>query len=359
MDRILRNITLWMLLLPGCKCPDWEDIRVSDKTDTLSETNLDHIRSEISTFARCTLHDSVCVSKVRIVDEIDLKDGDVAGVYRPNGTIEIEAGSYTDDILRHELCHALDRAEDYSVDNPTLFDAATVEESDLYPTDKARTREAFARTCEIAPSAGVGVTRWLADNCQSEALDEGLAFVYDEVYEGFDGSYTKLFMTEQKVSIVESDLWTDIWIDGSDVWLSALVSSGDTEISRHRLSDGAKLSTFLLPTWAYFFSSDKGVALSSGDGEVWYWDGTQFAVGEAMPFGLPTAMVEGDGQVYISDYGSEDPELRAWDPRDWTEVPVAPRPWTDSYSMHICTYPWMHICTYAHMHMDAHMHICT
>ena len=87
---------------------------------------------------------SLCVPTVRVVDELS---GDRGGVYN-SVTRHVRLGEVHDELVYHELCHAVQYQNGIPVDGEdwTLSDAAAEERGDV----AAPRKEAFAMTCALA-----------------------------------------------------------------------------------------------------------------------------------------------------------------------------------------------------------------
>ena len=163
----------------------WEDLSVEleDPDDSYQAYVALWVESALQRFAAWSDRDSVCVSSVTVISS---PDGRTAGEYH-TGTAALTVSASSDDPWSstvHELCHAVDVAEDLAPDYPSLFDPDTITNRDDYPTRRLRGSEAFARICGSGPQDIERLRVW-ADDCGMEVTSadlDALELVRDEVF---------------------------------------------------------------------------------------------------------------------------------------------------------------------------------
>lgn len=166
-------------MVAGCQqefewwtCPTWDELEIVDEAGAGTEV-VDETRAAIDEFAGWSGREGVCVSEVRLVEEIVSKDGqEFGGMYYHWGWIELAIDSTMTEVVRHELCHAVDHREGWaSEDHPELF-------GDEDP------REVFASLCEDGPR-NLTLAAALAGTC-GESEVAAKAFVDELVYPDAD-----------------------------------------------------------------------------------------------------------------------------------------------------------------------------
>lgn len=193
---------LWLLV--ACGCPTFDEMEVTDRTGTAEPALIADIEAGLVDFARWTGREGVCVPRIAVVEDADRSVdpdagyggggwspvaretaqhfGNAGGHYRGDRKAIFIAAAASDGrgVAVHELCHAIDHREDHSADNPELFPALDWEE---YPTrsERAREREAFARTCGWGALDLTAVDAVDAA-CGSSSVSEAYRYVLDEVY---------------------------------------------------------------------------------------------------------------------------------------------------------------------------------
>jgi hypothetical protein len=156
----------------------------------------ERIRAELAAFADAIGPDRVKLRSVRIVD--DLPGGndewDIGGSYRADHTVRLVPGDGLTVRVRHELCHALDHAEDLMAKPHPLFDDlaaglfADPSLADLIPqhyrTAREQREEAHAQFCEVGPMAASALTRPCGP-ASDRAVEVG-QWLRDHVYTAYD-----------------------------------------------------------------------------------------------------------------------------------------------------------------------------
>lgn len=175
-------------LLFSCRrdCPTLDETVVTDPNGVTSSDVLEQARTTVLNFADWTGRDSVCVEEVRFVSGLTTQYGEAAGSYDEN-LIQIDADFFDpDEIILHELCHALDHMEGISWDNRGLF--PTGELTVNYPGDeRKKTEEVFARACAEGPPSFLR----LPSTCPSRPtnLDQTATFLLENVWTNWNGNY--------------------------------------------------------------------------------------------------------------------------------------------------------------------------
>jgi hypothetical protein len=188
---------IWAVLLLACSrsfCDTRpEDLVIEDPDGLASEGGFAAAQAGLDDFREWTARDTICVSEMRFVEEIevprDFPDGfDASGKYTSGtGVVRMEDhGASTRGTARHELCHGLDWTEDLSRPNAEIFDPELFGGVSGYP-EELRVHEAFARACAKGPS--YGVEEALAEACSiTIEVDPATEFLHREVYRGYDDS---------------------------------------------------------------------------------------------------------------------------------------------------------------------------
>lgn len=168
----------------GPACGEWADVPVEDPDGLATSGQVDAVRAAIDTFAGWTGRDETCVADVRFVDALEEDGVTLAGRYtHPSRRIRVVADLGEGPLARvtaHEFCHALDHEEGWiSLENADVLAPYADVNAEVYDTEAARTREAFARICQDGPTLPA-LYAALAEACGVDAEDEAVAFV-DEV----------------------------------------------------------------------------------------------------------------------------------------------------------------------------------
>jgi hypothetical protein len=145
-------------LLAGCApcgAPDAVPVVANDAPEEI----VAQVEAAVADFARWTAREASCVEAVEIVSEVPGMLDSVLGAWAPDERrVYVErgdndVGSYA--VTLHELCHALDTEEALSDGQAARFAPfywRTEHDRDLYPTEEARLREAFADACGLGPA---------------------------------------------------------------------------------------------------------------------------------------------------------------------------------------------------------------
>lgn len=152
-------------LFAGCTpvCGAWEDVVVAEEGTTEQR---DAIEDAFATFAEWTGREETCVAEVVVVDTLESNGIPVAGSYSSLfHRISVVADEpFVEDVVLHELCHALDDEEGWpSLSGGDLFDTTGLNQL-LYDTPALRMHEAFARICAEGPVLPA-MWRRLEDTC--------------------------------------------------------------------------------------------------------------------------------------------------------------------------------------------------
>lgn len=176
---------MWALLAACSRpCPTFAELAVTDP-DRAPDDVVERVRAAVDDFARWTGRDGVCVGEVRVVDEIVVdEDGRevLAGgkLDLADRVVRIDSGRVdVEGTVHHELCHALDYAEDLSWPNRAVFRDPTFEDV------RAGAREDFADACNAGPG-------WLAlPSVVPDCLADGwlAAFMAEEVWTAWEPGF--------------------------------------------------------------------------------------------------------------------------------------------------------------------------
>lgn len=170
---------------PGCaRCQGWADVPVNDPDALATAEGLDAVRAGIDQIAAWTGRDETCVDEVRVVDALDHEGIPLGGHYiSTSRRVEVVADTSLQHVTTHEFCHAVDHEEGWiSLDNADVLAAhADATPHDVYETEDARTREAFARICAEGPVLSA-LYAALSEACGVEGEDPAVLFVDEAVF---------------------------------------------------------------------------------------------------------------------------------------------------------------------------------
>lgn len=215
---------LVVLALTACRCTAFSSMEIVDRSEEQDPDLPGFLRGEIDAFASDTTLTGVCVDRVVVEDDLWWRKHDIWGYFNSvNRTVHVEP-SYSTDLIRHELCHALDWVYDgISEEHADLFDTSGID-PDLYRTPDARTREAFARACENGlPDFQVALA--LAEVCPEPPDNLAVSeFPWEEVYPGAPAPEP----LEIEVGRSLHDPWE---VDDAPVVIEEVVRSGSDHIA--------------------------------------------------------------------------------------------------------------------------------
>lgn len=128
-------------LLAGCACPAFADLEVTNPDGIAPAGVAEQVEAAVDQFAAWTGRAGVCVAEVRLVPSIEGPDGKRRiGQYDVPDLVEIDYDKATDEIVYHELCHAVDHLAGH-----VSMDLAAFVDGDRDPG------EVFACACESGP----------------------------------------------------------------------------------------------------------------------------------------------------------------------------------------------------------------
>jgi hypothetical protein len=193
---------MWILLAVwGCSpCgARFSSLEIEDPDGLASDEEMDLFLGGLADLTRWTADADVCASRVvvtRSVRAAGHNPDTVVGKYKRNGVVLVEAGrgDFSDHLVRHELCHAIDRTRGIVEAHPDLWVASS---------ESVPRKEVFAETCAMGPPDDLSWT--LALECGWAPEDELVAW---------DESFAR---TEPERTTVQVD-WTKIFEgDGRDL----------------------------------------------------------------------------------------------------------------------------------------------
>jgi hypothetical protein len=164
------------LLLAACR-PRFPLSEVPITGGTQEQRDL--VRDELLDFEGWVGHDRVHLAEVRIED---IKEGYDGLWHAKKSLIRLdEEASNLRQTARHELCHALDTAEDLSSGRPLLKSLGQVYTSFDEDIDRKPRREAFAEVCDLGPLA---TTLAQSSTCADDnpELLQALGYTDEEVW---------------------------------------------------------------------------------------------------------------------------------------------------------------------------------
>ncbi len=189
----MRTVLLTIpLLVAACDpCHGWEEIEYIDKAQVDDGEAMELVREAVDHLAYWTGRDQTCVGKVKLVEELRRGRERWSGRYSPRtGTILIDhkenEWNMVDTTL-HEFCHAIDYEEGLpSLDNVEILKPWTEDISwERYPTEQARTKEAFANICAEGPALNP-LWRQYAEHCGEGDIDPAVRMVHELLYWQWD-----------------------------------------------------------------------------------------------------------------------------------------------------------------------------
>ncbi len=173
-----------MFWLLACACPTFDETEVRDESSG-GRGIVGEARDALMEFGALTGRDGVCLQELAVVDELEPGLEQAGGRYNPIAhDIRILWKMWPmRDTVWHEACHALDHVEAITVEHAALFPEEDIPEEDhaLYPTERDRIQEAFARACEHGVHDR-SVERAVEAACGTELLTEQERFLADVVY---------------------------------------------------------------------------------------------------------------------------------------------------------------------------------
>lgn len=115
--------------------------------------------------------------------QVEQKEILVEGLYLPSSHQILLAEDHPDlrENTLHELCHALDNAENLSDKNAHIFEEGRLLPSAVYDNARLRRHEVFARVCEQG-ALDLGLLTQLEQQCGKGFIQEDVAFVQKNVY---------------------------------------------------------------------------------------------------------------------------------------------------------------------------------
>ncbi len=172
-----------LALVVACACPSFEEMEVRGEGDAEADAR---VADALADFAAWTGREGVCVPGVNVEAVVRVRGVEVDGAYAgPHGWIAVSAGSSDLDASTwHELCHAIDDQEGHSAAQPDLFVGDGIGNANLYPTARARRREAFALGCQDGAS-GVELILAVDEACGGSRWGLGYAYTQAHVYTAF------------------------------------------------------------------------------------------------------------------------------------------------------------------------------
>lgn len=172
-----------------CEPTPWEDVAIVSEVD---EPGLvAEVTAVFDRFARWSGSEGTCLDEVVLEEAIrERKSTIIAGMYSgASHNLRLSAAAFSmgfdvEEIVVHELCHAVDFKERISWDRPDLFPKDTV--PDHYPRRHRDEQEALALMCEMGAR---DVHRWALteSDCGIAYTDlpvEALLHINDIVYAG-------------------------------------------------------------------------------------------------------------------------------------------------------------------------------
>ncbi len=202
-------------LLAGCGCPTFADMEVRDPAG-LGDAALDEaIVAGIADFAAWTGREGVCVPAVEVREDVLPAVSSAVGRYRgPKRPILVEPGGHdVEEVVRHELCHALDFEEGHSVENMDLFPPEDIPANEFYVTDESRSNEAFARACERVPDLDLPLA--LEARCGDTLLSARDRYLHDIVWSEADALSLSNDPRDVRFEAARLDLDVDLYIQGT------------------------------------------------------------------------------------------------------------------------------------------------
>jgi len=175
----------------GCEdCGPWDGLEVTDPDGVASEDAFEAVESGIDRFADWTGRTETCVEEVRLVEEVGFWGRSWSGRY--NGVLHrilLDAdrvGTLASTTV-HEFCHALDHEEGWPSEDGADLLAPYAErvDEDLYPSETARTHEAFANLCEAGPALPA-LWRQLERACGVDLADDAVEYVHGIAFQASD-----------------------------------------------------------------------------------------------------------------------------------------------------------------------------
>ena len=168
-----------LFLLPSCKPRlPLSEVPITGGTSAQREA----VRAGLLDFERWIGAERVRLAEVRFEDI----EGDYGGLWYERRALLLLHEEVFDlqGTLRHELCHALDSAEDLSEGRPLLTALGQpYTDSDVRAGKQAPWREAFAQVCDVGPLA---VALAQASTCAADSTDllQALGYMHQEVWTG-------------------------------------------------------------------------------------------------------------------------------------------------------------------------------
>jgi len=163
----------------------WEELSVEleDSDDSDQAYAALWVEAALERFASWSDRDQICVSSVTVISS---PDGITTGEYHTD-TAALTVSASSDDPWSstvHELCHAVDIAEELAPAYPDLFDPETIDNRDAYPTRRLRSSEALAQVCASGPQDIERLRSW-DEGCGVEIANwnlDALELLRDEVF---------------------------------------------------------------------------------------------------------------------------------------------------------------------------------
>lgn len=296
---VLTCVMFTLALLSACNpCPTWDELELVNADGATAEA-VEEARAAIDEFAAWSGREGVCVSEVRLEDEVVNEDGEaLGGRYDLSGSVHVRMDGDITRIVRHELCHAVDHLEGWvSESHPELFGTDD-------PT------EALADLCDDGPG-DLTLAAALTARCDTD-YDAALRFIDETVYplaEVDDVAPTGSLAIALERRIVEglpSDWdWAPVAAGGA-LWAFGKADADRSPLALRVDPDLGVATPIALPEGfddGLFADSADGVLLVRRDGTAaWRWDGagwvdTPFP---ALP-GVDDVAVIGDEAWVVAD----------------------------------------------------------
>ncbi len=344
-----------LLVLAGCGCPSFEEMRleveIEDDGEGLSADRVRlHVEHGIADFVAWTAREGVCIERITAREEVTTLAWD--GIVEVNGwhsatarAIEVSSeATLPERVVVHELCHALDHAEDIAATHPDLFPVEAVPQDTVYSTHALRASEAFAQACDDTPD-DLTVLRAAGEACGEDFLTDHQRFFDEVVYPGFPeaaevGPGEPIGPVEwREVATFEEEGRRLVGLGGDDLGLVYLVDTqrplalGAARVVRMVHQDpvsGAVVRVRELPfgdagefQFAKLVPTDEGTTLVYHEGTRELLDPETgeplLVIDDYVGLILATAVV--DGVFYLATQSGAVP-MRAWDLASGAELDV-------------------------------------
>ena len=256
-----------LLLILACRapCPTWDDL-VIIRDDGASDAVFAQARAGIDAFAAWSGRDGVCVSELRLQDQVVGAHGETfGGAYHPSGWIALAIDSDIPTGVRHELCHATDHQEGWISDHhPELF-------------GQDAPREALAYLCDDGPRDLVLATA-LSEACDTD-FDAVLRFVDQTVYpeavvEGGAPPGALALSLERRVVEGLPERWDQLPVAaGGAFWALGEADADGLPIALRIAPETARATPIPRPEGVHdgvIAESRDGPLLVGSDGAAWY-----------------------------------------------------------------------------------------